>query len=312
MTSDLNFPKISIITPVKNSVSSLEKAIRSLLDQNYPNLEYIVIDGASTDGTLDIIKKYQNHISYFESEDDKSNVAASIKGIKKATGTIIGLLNADDFYEAETLKKVGETFRDNPDLDMVSSRFRVIKNGKIIEETKVEDAILDKNKVIQIFGANTRFFKKDLFYKYGFPLATDDANRVFISNDLEYLIRFTLKGIKNKIIDYVGYNYVAHDNSLTFSNNHKNRIRLYEDRVFIAKKFLNSDEFDLPKIWKKTFKKWIKKYRAMIVTNHLKQKEWELASKNLALGIKENGFFKFIFYCIKTLIRNKRKKEIGF
>lgn len=312
MTSDLNLPKISIITPVKNSVGSLEKAIKSLLDQNYPNLEYIVIDGSSTDGTLDIIKKYRNHISHFESEDDNSNVVAYIKGIKRATGEIIGLFNADDFYEKETLKKVGETFRDNPDLDAVSLRFRVIKNEKIIEETRAQDAILERDSVIQIFGANTRFLKKDLFYKYGFPLTTDDVGRVLISNDLEYLIRFTLKGIKNKIIDYVGYNYVSHDNSLTFSNNIKNRIRLYEDRIFIAKKFLNSSEFDLPKIWKKTFKRWIKKYRAMIAIKYLKQKEWGLGSKNFALGAKESGFFKFIFYCIKTLLRSRREKKVGF
>jgi len=312
MASSQNFPKITIVTPVKNAVNSLEKAIQSLLEQNYPNLEYIVIDGASTDGTLDVIKKYEKNIAFWQSSNDGSNVVAHIEGIKKATGEIIAFLNADDFYEKETLKKVGEEFANNPNLDMVSMRFRAIRNGEIIEETKAEDAILEKDQVIKILGMNARFFKKDLFYKYGFPILKDDRDRVFISNDLEYLSRFALKGVKNKILDYVGYNYIMHEDSLTFSKNPRSKIRLYEDKIFIAKKFLNSDEFELPDIWKKSFKKWIKKYRAMIAVSHLKQKNWKEAKKNFALGIKENGLFKFVFYFIKSLLRSGKEKKIGF
>ncbi|NBV06470.1 MAG: glycosyltransferase [Proteobacteria bacterium] len=311
MISNKNFPKITIITPVKNAVTTLEKAIESLIRQNYPNLEYIIIDGASTDGTLDIIKKYENNISYWQSSDDGSNIIAHNEGIKKASGEIIAFLNADDFYEAETLKKVGEAFKENPELDIVSTRFRAVKNGKIVAETNAEDATMKSDQLLKIPGMNARFFKKDLFYKYGFPLTEDNLGRVFISNDLEYLIRFTLKGVKNQVLNHVGYNYVMHDDSLTFSKKSDSKIRLYEDRIFIAKKFLNSNEFNLPKIWRKTFKKWIKKYRAKIVVGYFKEKKFSELRKNLILGIKESGFLKFIFYILKSLLRNQ-EKTIGF
>src|SRR3954469_802394 len=109
-------PKISVITPVKNSVATLEKTIQSLINQNYPHLEYIVIDGGSTDGTVDIIKKYEKYISYWQSEPDESNVVAHIKGLEKANGEIVNFLNADDFYEPEILIKAGKAFQDEPDL----------------------------------------------------------------------------------------------------------------------------------------------------------------------------------------------------
>jgi hypothetical protein len=164
---------------------------------------------------------------------------------------------------------------------------------------------LSKEKIIQVLGINARFFKKDLFYKYGFPITRDDKNRPFLSNDLEYMIRFTLMGVKNKTIDYIGYNYLSHEQSLTFSKNLITKVRLCEDKIFIAKKCLKSSEFDIPEIWQKTFKKWIKKYRAISIKIYLKQGKWQEAMSGLCLGIKESGLFKFLFYLLKTCIRNK-------
>lgn len=306
------YPKITIITPVKNSAKTLEKSIKSLLQQNYPNLEYIIMDGGSTDGTLDVIKKYEKNITYWQSKNDGSNVVAHIEGIKKASGEIVSFLNADDFYEPEILRKAGADFAEDSSLDIVSFRFRTIKNDKVNEEVALRDIDLNKNKVTAALGINARFFKKDLFYKYGFPLTNDDRGRVLISNDLEYITRFLLKGVKNKSVDYIGYNYVIHDDSLTFSKSHATKIRLCEDKIFIAKKFLNSSEFNLAKTWRKTFKKWIKKYRAMLVASHLKQGHLKEAKENFLAGSKENGFIKFAFYSVKTLIRSIKEKGVGF
>lgn len=133
-----------------------------------------------------------------------------------------------------------------------------------------------------------------------------------MSNDLEYLSRFTLLGIKNKVIDKMAYSYVAHDNSLTFSKKSDNRIRLYEDRIFIAEKFLNSSEIDLPQAWGKTFRKWIKKYRAMIVVRLFMNNKIKEAVKNFISGVRENGSIPFIFYLLKTFIRSRKQKEVGF
>jgi glycosyltransferase involved in cell wall biosynthesis len=308
----MSFPKITIITPVKNAAKTLEKSIQSLLQQNYPNLEYIVIDGASTDGTLDVIKKYEKNITHFESEDDGNNVIAHIKGIKKASGDIIAFLNADDFYEPGVLNEVAKAFIENKDLDVVSFCFRTIRDEKIIETTKPEDMELSRNRVIKVLGMNARFFKRNLFFKYGIPITHDEQGRTFVSNDLEYLSRFALLGLNNKIIDKVAYNYVAHEDSLTFSKRSESRIRLYEDRIFIAKKFLNSSEIALPKTWEETFKKWIKKYRAMLVVRLLMEKKIKEAAKNFISGVQENGSMSFVFYLIKTLIRSRKQKEVGF
>jgi glycosyltransferase involved in cell wall biosynthesis len=92
------WPKISIVTPSYNQGKYIEETIRSVIMQGYPNLEYIVIDGGSTDNTVEIIKKYQNNISYWVSEKDKGQTHAINKGFEKATGDIVAYLNSDDVY----------------------------------------------------------------------------------------------------------------------------------------------------------------------------------------------------------------------
>lgn len=93
--------KISIITVSYNSQSTIRQTIESVFSQNYDNIEYILIDGGSTDWTLDIVKNYKDRIGYFVSEPDKGIYDAMNKGIKAATGDIIGILNSDDFYPNE-------------------------------------------------------------------------------------------------------------------------------------------------------------------------------------------------------------------
>jgi len=104
-------PLISIITVVYNGAKTLEQTIQSVLNQTYKNIEYIIIDGGSTDGTLDIIKKYENHISYWVSEPDKGLYDAMNKGISKANGELIGIVNSDDWYEYNTVSCVVENYK---------------------------------------------------------------------------------------------------------------------------------------------------------------------------------------------------------
>ena len=111
--------KISIITVTKNSEKYLEKNILSVNNQNYKNYEHIIIDGKSTDRTLQIIKKHRNKIKYFISEIDKGLYDAMNKGIKKCTGDIIGILNSDDVYYKRTLKIVNEYFNKYDNLDFL-------------------------------------------------------------------------------------------------------------------------------------------------------------------------------------------------
>lgn len=117
--SKMHYPKISIVTPSYNQEAFLERTILSVINQNYPNLEYIIIDGASTDGSIEIIKKYERYLSYWLSEKDSGQSEAINKGFNKATGEIIAYLNSDDIYLPGTLNLISELFQKNNEIDLI-------------------------------------------------------------------------------------------------------------------------------------------------------------------------------------------------
>ena len=118
-------PRITIVTPSYNQGPFIERTIRSVLDQGYPNLEYIVMDGGSTDGTIDILKKYEGQLTW-TSEKDKGQANAINKGIARSTGDIIAYLNSDDVYEAGALSRVAEHFSTRPGAMWLTGKCRII------------------------------------------------------------------------------------------------------------------------------------------------------------------------------------------
>ncbi|MBD2107741.1 glycosyltransferase family 2 protein [Nodosilinea sp. FACHB-13] len=114
-------PKISIVTPSYNQVQFLEATIQSVLDQNYPNLEYIIIDGGSTDGSLDIIKQYQDRLHYWCSEPDAGQYDAINKGFAKSTGDILAWLNSDDMYYPWAFKTVASIMSELPEVNWLTT-----------------------------------------------------------------------------------------------------------------------------------------------------------------------------------------------
>jgi FkbM family methyltransferase len=110
------FSKISIVTPNYNGGDFLEETIKSVVNQNYPNLEYIIIDGGSTDNSIEIIKKYEKHLSYWVSEKDSGMYDALQKGFEKATGEILAWINSDDMYHSKSLFTVNKIFSDIPNV----------------------------------------------------------------------------------------------------------------------------------------------------------------------------------------------------
>lgn len=126
LENNSDLPKISIITPSYNQGQYLEATIQSVIAQNYPNLEYIVIDGGSTDNSVEIIRKYEKHLTYWVSEPDRGQTHAINKGLARATGDIIAYLNSDDYYLPNTFFKVAESFRSFPDVDLFHGRCRYV------------------------------------------------------------------------------------------------------------------------------------------------------------------------------------------
>jgi len=114
-----DYPKISIITPNFNGIRHLENTILSVLDQNYPNLEYIIIDGGSTDGSVELIEKYSNSIAYWESKPDNGLYHAIQKGFRKSTGEIMGWINSDDRFLSGSLFTISELFTLNKDVHWI-------------------------------------------------------------------------------------------------------------------------------------------------------------------------------------------------
>jgi len=185
---------ISIITIVFNDKDHIEKTLLSVINQNIKEIEYIIIDGGSTDGTVDIIRKYENDIAYWSSEKDHGIVDAFNKGIKKATGDIIGLVNSGDFLEPNTLKKVSKTFENN-NADIVYGNMQYWQKNKKEYIYKADHRLLTK---FMSLNHPAVFVKKEIYNQYGL---FDDRYKVAMDYDL--MLRFYSKDAKFIYIDDV-------------------------------------------------------------------------------------------------------------
>jgi glycosyltransferase involved in cell wall biosynthesis len=173
--------KISLITVCLNSVKYIRTTIQSVLSQTYPNIEYIIVDGGSTDGTLDIINSYSNKISKFISQPDKGIYDAMNKGILMATGDIIGFLNSDDmFSQSNSIELIMNAFKE-------SSADSVFSNLYYVKQDEPDDIVRHWQTGKFVLGSfckgwhpahPTFYVKRKIYSQYGlfdleFPLAAD-------------------------------------------------------------------------------------------------------------------------------------------
>ena len=182
-------PKVSIITVVYNGITHLEQTILSVIGQSYDNIEYIIIDGGSTDGTVELIKKYEDKIAYWVSEPDGGIYDAMNKGITQASGEIVGLINADDWYELDAVAKVLEAFQ-TTDADVVHGSMQILQeNGTGFVKGVEKD--LRKLKKGMLLNHPTVFVKRSLYETYGM---FDTSYRIVA--DWEMMVRWWLKDVK--------------------------------------------------------------------------------------------------------------------
>lgn len=163
-----NKPLISIITPSYNQSDYLEMSMLSVLNQDYPNLEYIVVDGNSTDGSQEIIKKYADRFAWWVSEKDNGQADAFNKGLSHANGKYIGWLNSDDLYLEHAITEAVEILEMNPDIAFVFGDVQSInQDGEITNIMKYGNwDILDLMK-FKIIGQPAVFMRKDLLVSIG-------------------------------------------------------------------------------------------------------------------------------------------------
>ncbi len=197
-------PKISIITPSFNQGQYLEQTIDSVLSQGYQNLEYIIIDGGSTDNSVEIIKKYKKHIQYWISEPDNGQSDAINKGLRRATGDVCNWLCSDDYYETNALKHISEVFT-NPNNLACSGNiclfddkgFSEIKKGTLLynslpetiaRSVNVQPSTFFRTDIFRQFNyLNTKlhyFMDKELWIKYLFTY--DTGNFKYIDSTIAY------------------------------------------------------------------------------------------------------------------------------
>jgi glycosyltransferase involved in cell wall biosynthesis len=193
------YPKVSVITVCYNAEEHIERTINSVLNQEYNNIEYIIVDGASTDNTISIINKCKSDIAFYFSEPDNGIYEAMNKGIKIATGDILYFLNSDDvFYDEYVIKNIVKMFQTNSDTELIYGP--IIIKDPILNESFVQthDQI---EKSSFLYGAICQqgvFFKADTFKKCG--LFNDNYK---IVGDYEWILRAFYK-YKIKRIYYRG------------------------------------------------------------------------------------------------------------
>lgn len=189
-------PKITMITVTLNSDKTLERTIKSVIKQKYDNLEYLIIDGGSTDHTIDIIRKYERYITHWVSEPDKGISDAFNKGIKMSTGEIIGIINSDDGLCAGALQTLAEEYEE--DIDIYRGKiilWNTETGTKVIEKPSMHFPMVDINPHVSHQGT---FVTKRAYDKYGL-FDTD----IKYAMDYDLLIRFEKMNVKMKYINHV-------------------------------------------------------------------------------------------------------------
>lgn len=223
-----NKPLFSIITVCFNSEKTIEQTIQSVLKQTYKDYEYIIIDGGSKDSTLEIINKYRDHIKTVVSEKDDGIYDAMNKGIVLAEGSIIGLLNSDDWYEPETLQIVAEEYLQSDGETLFHGLCKLIENGK-------EGSIISYHHDVLPYYCichTSCFLPKKLYVKYGL---FDTSYK--IAGDYELLLRLYVSGVRFKRLEKILVNFRSGGVSDSLKSTYEDIKIQYHHKLFGKNKY---------------------------------------------------------------------------
>lgn len=240
-------PRLSIITACKNRAPLIEQAIQSVVAPIEVEIEHIIVDGGSVDGTLSLLEKYPN--LQIISEPDQGVYEAINKGIMMSRGDIIGFLNSDDYFAPNILVDIIKNFNSH-NIDVVNGSALIFTENNCVQ--KRINAIKNAGMISQILYSppiiNAWFFRRD----YLLELYPFDCNYPYAA-DRELLIRACLKGIEIKSLDKVLYYYRRHDDSLTINDDRAKRLNLIDENMQICKKYIQCNRSDINNIFNKWF-----------------------------------------------------------
>jgi len=292
-------PKISIITVVLNGEKYLEKAILSVLQQKYSNIEYSIIDGGSTDNTTRIIQSYSPHIAYWHSKPDRGGNDAYNIGLQHATGDIVAFLNADDWYEPGILEKIARAFIDNTQPDVITCETQITstaQKNKVYTKNQLDLTL--KNFLFGLPLLNARFFKREFLHRIGIFNSHDSHGNYLISADRDLLIRIALSNPRHSIINSLGYTYLAHPESQTMSNCRMTAKKVLREHIHLSEHYLKSS--DLSKKQLSLFNDWrihqsIRLAWLEFLSNHYNQ------AIKMAINDYRKNKFRWLYMFIKTI-----------
>ena len=194
-----SLPRISIITPSYNQAQYLEETLDSILSQGYPDLEYIVIDGGSTDGSTDILRRYDKHLKFWVSEKDRGQTHAINKGMQHATGKIRAYLNSDDYYLPGTFDAVSAAWQQQPDIDLLHGRCRYVDEtgntigGQMGNINSLEEAL----DVWGVWWSKRQFVQPEVFWSARIAKRVGPFREsLHLVMDYEYWLRIIAAGGK--------------------------------------------------------------------------------------------------------------------
>ena len=191
-----NFPLVSILTPSFNQAPYLEKTIQSVLSQDHPHLEYMIVDGGSADGSVEVIKKYEHKLAWWVSEKDKGQTDAINKGFARASGEILAWINSDDTYEPGAVRAAVKYLQEHPEVGMVYGDCNFINEaGRVIG--KFNSAQTNYRLLRQGYAhipQQTMFFRADLWKQVGpldpsfyFAMDYDLWTRIAARTEIKYI-----------------------------------------------------------------------------------------------------------------------------
>lgn len=182
MTKTNSQPLVSIVTPSYNQAKYLEKTVRSVLEQDYPVLEYFVVDGGSTDGSAEIIRDYSSQLSWWVSEPDRGQADAINKGLSRARGDVVAWLNSDDLYLPGTVARAVRAFQANPHLGMVyGNAITIDSQGRPINKLEFPDWGLEDLIGFRIICQPSVFMRREVLKRVGF---LDDSYQFMLDHHL--------------------------------------------------------------------------------------------------------------------------------